>query len=208
MNSIDEKPIRPFESIEAQLMARVRRAGRGSVWCAERFGGEFSRNAVDQALLRLAQRQTLVRIAQGVYLYPIPHPLLGIAPATLADVHEMLAAIRGGPVIAYGTTAAAQYGLAPADGERYEYAGIGVSRSIVTRWWTMHIRPIAPRFIVGLHPQTAMVIQAMRYIGKENWCEANSQTLQLKLTAHARRIVAAEASLAPGWMQRILRGLV
>ena len=208
MNSMDEKPIRPVESIETQLMARVRRAGRGSVWCAERFGGAFSRNAVDQALLRITQRQTLVRIAHGVYLYPIPHPLLGIAPATLADVHEMLAAIGVGPLIAVGATAAAHYGLGKSDVHDAEYGGVGVSRTIATRWWTMHIRPIATRFIVGLHPQTAMVIQAMRFIGQENWCEAHSQTLKHKLTAHARKVVAAEASLAPGWMRVIFHGLV
>jgi hypothetical protein len=53
-----------------------------------------------------------------------------------------------------------------------------------------------------------MVIQALRYIGQEYWCEAHRQTLQLQLTEHARRIVAAEDSLAPIWMQRLLRGLV
>ena len=68
--------------------------------------------------------------------------------------------------------------------------------------------PIAPPFLVGLHPETSMVIQALRSIGQEYWCEAHRQTLQLQLTEHARRIVAAEDSLAPIWMQRLLRGLV
>ena len=207
MNFIDEKLRGPVESIEVQLMARIRRAGRGSVWCAERFGRAFSRNAVDQALLRMAQRQTLVRIAHGVYLYPIPHPLLGIAPATMADVHEMLVAIRGGPVIAYGATAAAQYGFVPADGERYEYAGVGVSRTIVTRWWSMHIRPIAPRFIVGLHPQTAMVIQAMRYIGQKQWNNTHTQLLQHRITDASAATLCDQVALSPAWMRTIIATL-
>ena len=119
----------------------------------------------------------------------------------------MLAAIRGGPVIAYGATAAAQYGFVLADRERCEYAGIGVSRTIVTRWWTMHIRPIAPRFIVGLHPQTAMVIQAMRHIGQKQWNNTHTQILQQRITDASAAILCDQVALFPAWMRTIIATL-
>jgi hypothetical protein len=207
MNSTEHSPQTPSESIEAHITARMRRAGRGSVWCAERCGDTLPRNAIDQALTRMTQRQILVRIAHGVYLYPIPHPLLGYAPAAVADVLEMYASIGVVPCIAAGATAAAYYGLAASDSTRYEYAALGVSRTLVTRWWTMHIRPIAARYIVGLHPQTAMIIQALRTIGHTDWQAEHTDVLRQHLSESARSIVSAEASLAPGWMRPVLRSI-
>ena len=208
MNSTDDIANSPSDPIEAQIMARMRRAGRGSVWCAERCGGAFPRNAVDQALARMTKRHILVRIAHGVYLYPILDPILGHVPAVLADVHDMLAAIGVGPLIATGATVAAQYGLCGGDTARHTYGGVGVSRTIETPWWTIEIRPIAARYIVGLHPQTAMVIQALRFIGNGHWQAAHSEVLRLRLSGTGCHIVAAEAPHAPGWMRPILGALV
>lgn len=207
MNSTHEATQSSAESIEAQLTARMRRAGRGSVWCAERCGDGFARNAVDQALVRMTQRQVLVRIAHGVYLYPNPHPWLGYAPAARADVLEMFVTIGVGPLIATGATAAAQYGLVTHPSDTYEYAAVGISRTIETPWWTMQIRPIAPRFVVGIHPQTATVIQAMRYIGQESWQQFHTESLCSHLSTTAWQMVCAEAAHAPVWMRRHLRDI-
>ena len=195
------------ESTEAQVLTRVRRAGRGIVWCAERLALGLPRNAIDQALGRMTSKQQLTRIAHGIYLYPHMHPLRGTQPPLLADVLEMLADIGAGPLVPTNETAAAMVGLAHQDHSTYTYGSVGVSRTIVTQWWTLTIRPIAPRGIVGVHALTAVVIQAMRHIGHAQWNDTCTAILRQHLLPASFALLAEQSGVAPAWMRPVLRGL-
>ncbi|MFM2031557.1 MAG: hypothetical protein RLZZ297_322 [Chloroflexota bacterium] len=193
-------------TVEAQVVARIRRAGRGSVWCVERFAGVAPRNTLDQTLRRLAQKGTLERIAHGVYHYGHPHPLTGTAPATIAATIVMLADAGYGHLVPIGATAAAVYDLAAPSGV-VTYGAHSGSRRVVTPWWELRVTTVAPRFVVDLHPQTATVIQALRWVGRRSWSAHHQATLAAALTANGRAIVAAQAAAAPDWMHSWLRAL-
>ena len=195
------------ESTEAQVLARVRRAGRGSVWCAERFAPALSRNAIDQALGRMTNKRLLIRIAHGIYLYPNIHPLRGTQPPLLADVLEMLSDIGMGPLVPTNGTAAAMVGLSGHDHTTYTYGSPSGSRTIVTQWWTLNVRPIAPRGIVGVHAFTAVVIQAMRHIGQTQWNDTHTQLLQQSITDASAAILCDQVALFPAWMRTIIATL-
>lgn len=195
------------ESTEAQVLARVRRAGRGSVWCAERLALGLPRNAIDQALGRMTSKRQLTRIAHGMYLYPHIHPLRGMQPVLLADVLEMLTDIGAGPLVPTNRTAAALVGLTDYDHTTYTYGSIGASRSIVTQWWTLKVRPIAPRGVVGVHALTALVIQAMRHVGQSQWDDSCAAILRQQLLPASRALLAEQSGAAPAWMRPVLRGL-
>jgi len=195
------------ESTEAQVLARVRRAGRGSVWCAERLALGLPRNAIDQALGRMTSKRQLTRIAHGIYLYPHIHPLRGMQPVLLADVLEMLTDIGAGPLVPTNRTAAALVGLTDYDHTTYTYGSIGASRSIVTQWWTLTVRPIAPRGVVGVHALTALVIQAMRHVGQSQWDDSCAAILRQQLLPASRALLAEQSGAAPAWMRPVLRGL-
>ena len=196
------------ESTEAQVLARVRRAGRGSVWCAERLALGVPRNAIDQALGRMTSKQQLTRIAHGIYLYPHIHPLRGTQPPLLADVLEMLADIGAGPLVPTNGTAAAMVGLAHQDNSTHTYGSVGVSRTIPTRWWTLTVRPIAPRSIVGVHPMTAVVIQAMRHFGQAHWNDTCTAVLRRHVVPASCALLGEQLGAAPAWMRPILRSLL
>jgi hypothetical protein len=195
------------ESTEAQVLARVRRAGRGSVWCAERLALDLPRNAIDQALGRMTSKRQLTRIAHGIYLYPHVHPLRGMQPVLLTDVLEMLSDIGMGPFVPTNGTAAARVGLSDSDHTTYTYGSVGGSRTIVTQWWTLMVRPIAPRGIVGVHALTAVVIQAMRHIGQTQWNDSHTQLLQHRITDASAAILGDQVALFPAWMRTIIATL-
>jgi hypothetical protein len=195
------------DSTEAQVLARVRRAGRGSVWCAERLALGLPRNAIDQALGRMTSKRQLTRIAHGIYLYPHIHPLRGTQPPLLADVLDMLLDVATGPLVPTNGTAAAMLGLSDHDHTTYTYGSIGVSRTIVTQWWTLTVRRIAPRGIVGVHGLTAVVIQAMRHIGHAQWNDTCTATLRQHLLPASCALLAEQSGAAPAWMRPVLRGL-
>lgn len=195
------------ESTEAQVLARVRRAGRGSVWCAERLALGLPRNAIDQALGRMTSKQQLTRIAHGIYLYPHVHPLRGMQPVLLADVLEMLSDIGMGPLVPTNGTAAAMVGLSDHDHTTYTYGSVGGSRTIVTQWWTLMVRPIAPRGIVGVHALTAVVIQAMRHVGQAQWDDSQTLLLQHRITDASAAIICNQVALFPAWMRTIIATL-
>jgi hypothetical protein len=195
------------ESTEAQVMARVRRAGRGSVWCAERLVLGLPRNAIDQALGRLTSKEQLIRIAHGIYLYPQVHPLLGMQPALLADVLQMYSDIGVGPLIPTGATAAAFFDLCEPEQMVIHYGGVGITRTIATARWTLYIRPVAARAIDGLHPLTAILIQAMRHIGQKHWNSTHTQLLRHRITGTSAAIICDQGALCPAWMRPIITTL-
>ena len=208
MQTMSDVQPAPADSAEVQLLAHIRRAGRGSVWCAERFGTELPRNSIDQALVRLTHKGILVRIAHGVYYYPTMHPLSGQQQPMLADVLQMLADVGVGPLIPTGATAAALFGLCDAVPTVVQYGGVGVSRTIATSHWTLYVRPIATRAIEGLHPLTAMLIQAMRHIGQAQWTDAHVQLVRRTILKASYERIVEQSVLAPAWMRASMRNLI
>lgn len=199
MTDVNEIAAHGQQSVESQILGRMRRAGRGSVWCVERLHGIGQRNALDQGLRRLAARGTILRVAHGVYLFPLPHPLTITAPATIAATLTMLTESGVPALVPIGRTAAAVYDLVPAE-NAHTYGAVATRRSIETAWWQLFVIPVAERFIRDLHPQTATLIQAMRYHGQAAWGEAEQGQIRAVLSPYARQVVAAQAGAAPRWM--------
>ncbi len=65
------------QTVDSQVLRRIKGRGRGSVFTPADFVDLAGRAAVDQTLSRLAKASTLRRLARGVYHYPQQHRSLG-----------------------------------------------------------------------------------------------------------------------------------
>jgi hypothetical protein len=79
------------KSLDAKLLQRVRRRGRGSVCTPPEFLDLGTRAAVDQALSRLVRQGVLRRVSRGVYGYPEQNHLLGELSPRPEEVAKALA---------------------------------------------------------------------------------------------------------------------
>jgi len=65
-------------SIEDQVFKKIKDNKRGKIFFPTNFSKFGSDDAIHQALKRLTEKDILLRIAHGIYLYPKTDPELGI----------------------------------------------------------------------------------------------------------------------------------
>jgi len=163
-------------SIQNKVINRIRGKGRGSVFTPKDFLDLGSRAAVDQSLSRLTRQNTVRRIGRGVYDFPRTHPRLG----QLAPRPDVVAkAISGGAKIqSSGAKAANDLGLTTQVPAQPVYVTDGPSRDFqlnVGRQ-VIRLRHVGARNQVGMGEPSGTVLQALRYLGK--------QEVDSRVTAH------------------------
>jgi Family of unknown function (DUF6088) len=182
------------------IVTRIERLGAGKAFSAKDFLDIASRTMIDVTLASLALDGKIRRIRRGLYDMPKVNPALGgkLSP----DIDEAARAIarkQHWKIVPEGAWAANLLGLStqvPAkivyltDGPKYEMQ-IG-RRSILFK----HARPKA---MAGLEGKLALVVQALRYLGKEGGLKSRrvadrfSQIRHTFFSSRSRRLTSASA---------------
>ena len=194
-------------SLERKILAKVRRAGRGSVWCAPLFLDLASRNAIDQCLRRLHAKSVLRRIAHGLYLYPEKQAIVGVLPVNIPALIAAISAAIASPLVPSGAYAGYLLGYEPQLPTTIELISYKTTRSIVVDTVTVQVRPAAPRYLQGAGRLIAIVVQAWRYYGEARVAAEYCDVLIRTIPVHSRRQLLHDIALAPAWMHPYLRRL-
>lgn len=195
-------------SVEAQIMARMRRAGRGSVWGAAQLHDIAQRNTLDQALVRLAKKQIIRRLCHGLYLYPQIQPLIGEVPVNVHAVMTALAASEGAPLVPSGAYACYLLGMMPTMPSQVTLLSTATTRDILLAHVHIKIRPTAPRYLAGAGRLSGVLIQAWRHLGVAAVDAAHVSALCERISPASRHTLQADLMLAPAWMRPWMRQLV
>jgi len=193
------------KSTEQQIMARMRRAGRGSVWSAAQLLPIANRNTIDQALTRLLRKGIIRRICHGLYLYPQSHPMLGEAPASVPAVLTALNATEPTPLVASGAYACFLLGVIRDMPSEIVLLSATTTRDIQLPTVRMRIRIAAPRYLAGAGRLSGVLIQAWRHMGVDQIDDAHIAWLRQQIPAVSRHTLQADEALAPVWMHARLR---
>src|ERR1700690_3234158 len=87
MKTVRHKP----QSLESNMLTRIRGSGRSSVFVPADFLDLGSRQGVDFVLHRLVKQGVLRRLGRGLYDYPKSHPQLGMLSPSVDAIAEALA---------------------------------------------------------------------------------------------------------------------
>jgi hypothetical protein len=202
-----KNPEKNAESVDARIQRRIQDAGRGTVVVPSDFLDLGSRRAVDVALHRLAKKGTLRRLGRGLYDYPRTHPTLGeLAPSTdeIARALAGKARIRLQPSGAY---AANLLRLSEQVPMKVEFLTDGPSRKVKLGTREISLKRTTPRNMATAGRASGLVIQALRYIGKDNVSMERIAHLRTLLTEQDRQQVLEDLPLAPAWMHPYLRAI-
>ena len=104
-----------MHTVHLSILDRIRTKARGKVFATKDFLDLGSRDAVDQALSRLAKAGELRRLGRGLYYYPRTNLRLGLElPPDPDEVAFALARRTGTRVTPSGALAANRLGLSKA----------------------------------------------------------------------------------------------
>lgn len=163
--------------------------------------------AVGQALARLAKAGTLIRVRQGLYYLPRPHPILGQTSPDPTAVVEALMKGTGSQWQFSGPYAANRLGLSEQVPARILVQTDGTPRRVALGKLTLIFRHVAPRSLLGAGRPAGLVIQALRHLRKTGLLPAAVARLQQRLDAPTKADLAALAPKLPVWMQPIIGGI-
>ncbi len=193
------------KSIDSKILDRIKEWGRGSVFVSADVLDLGSRQAVDIVLHRLTKAETIRRLTRGLYDYPRMHSELGLLAPSIEAVAKALAGknkIRLQPTGAYAANLLHLSEQVPA---KIDFLTDGNSRTYHIMNRTIRLRHTSPRNMYTAGRTSGLVIQALRYLGKNNATDDRISTLQKVLSPSDRKKLTEDISLAPAWMRPIIR---
>jgi hypothetical protein len=183
-----------------QILVHAERLPEGTPVVAKSLLHLGNRPAVDQALLRLAARNQLIRAGRGIYLLPVISRFGKRAPSVEQSV-EALASQRGEVIVSSGATAANVLGLTTQVPVRSVYLTSGRTRKMSFGRQVVELRH-APRWKLAMaHRPAGEAVRALAWLGPLG-AEGALKTLKRKLPPAAFNELVAAAPQLPTWLAR------
>lgn len=193
------------QSVDSQVLQRIRRLGSGAVVTPAQFADLGSRVAIDHALSRGARAGKLRKLARGLYDHPRRDSKLGLlAPATDA-VARALAGRDASRLQPSGAHAANLLGLSDQVPVRAVYLTDGRTRTVHIGKRTVALRRTTPRNMATAGRISGTVIQALRWLGRRAVTDRVVAALKRRLTADDRKRLRADLRFAPAWIADVMR---
>lgn len=199
--------VRSDVSVDNQVVKRIYGRGRGSVFTPNDFSDLGTYAAVAQSLSRYAKSGTIRRLAPGVYDYPATSPLTGTLSPSPEKVARALAGRDEIRLVPTGAYAANLLGLSEQVPMRITFLTDGRSRKVKVGNLEIHLRHSSTRFLSTRTEIGGLIIQALRYLGKDHIGDREYTILRKRVPVEARKEMLTDIRRAPVWIANIMRKL-
>jgi len=157
------------------------------------------------ALGRLVDGGRIRRLCRGVYDFPRQHPRLGPLTPPLYLVAQAIARSGGLALQPSGAQAANALGLSTQVPAQLEYYTDGSSRVVQVGKQVIRFRQATPKRLQGAGTTAGLVIQALRYMGRDGLTGDEAMSLADRLDDSDKRKLAQLVPGAPAWMCPMLQ---
>ena len=187
-------------------MSYAAESPEGTLLCPSALLHLGSRAAVDQALSRLARKGELLRVCQGVYVWPV-QTRFGPRPPAVEKVLVSLSSLWGETIVPCGGTAANALGLTTQVPVRSVYLTSGPNRKLKLGRLAVELHH-APRWqLVAPYRPAGDAVRALAWLGPEE-VEDNLETLEHKLSPEDIEELAATRAVMPAWLAEPVSAMI
>lgn len=184
-----------------QIVKRIGDFGDGWVFSAKDFLDLASRSMVDVTLARLAGEGEIRRVRRGLYDRPKVNSDLG--GALSPDIDEAARAIarkQRWKIVPEGAWAANLLGLSTQVPAKITYLTDGPNKDVPIGRRIIHFKHARPKAIAGLDGKQALVVQALRHLGKEAVGSQDIETLRARLSAAEKSKLLKDTRFGTDWI--------
>ena len=189
-----------------QIRANIEKAENGSVFVSTDFTDITDKKTVNMGLIRLADEGLIKKILFGVYYKPEFSKLLGeaVAPSPNKVAHA-LARNFGWTVVPCGDTALNLLGLSTQVPSQWVYVSDGAYKEYTFDNTTIKFKRTTNKEISKVSYKTALTIQALKALGKENITGQVILRLKKILTDEEKEKMLAESKSATSWVLEFIK---
>jgi len=196
------------ELVTKKLKKQIASFDRNAVFSSIDFLDIANLETIQRLLSRLADEKVIHRIIRGVYYQPRYSELLQEYEAP--SPHEVALAIArkyNWNIAPSGVTALNMLGLSTQVSAKWSYItdGIRSKKSFTFGNITIEYRHRSNREITGMSYKTALVIQAIKALGKGNVNDEVIKKLQDSLTDAEKSNLIQEAKPATAWVYQLIK---
>jgi hypothetical protein len=193
-----------MQTMRDQIVGRIERLGGGKAFSAKDFLDIASRGSIDMTLSALTRDRTIRRIRRGLYDMPKVHPALGgkLSP----DIDEAARAIarrQRWKIVPEGAWAANLLGLSTQVPSKIIYLTDGPNNEVPIGRRTIYFKHARPKALAGPEGKCALVVQALRHLGKENVGTREIATLRAELSPADKRKLLKETRFGVDWIYKV-----
>lgn len=190
----------------SQIEDRIRNSPKGTIFVTSDFTDLASSDAANKALLRLEKTGLIRRILFGVYEYPEYNEFLGeyVEPSPDMVAHA-LARKFGWTIVPCGDTALNMLGLSTQVPAVWLYVSDGTYKEYTYGNTVIRFKRTTNKEISKISYKTALVIQALKALGKENITDEIKNQIASVTTDEEKTAMFAEAKYATAWIYDVIK---
>lgn len=185
---------------------RIRQSEYGMVYVAVDFVDICDKTNINAYLARLAEEGLIRRVMRGVYYKAEYNEMLGeyVTPA-VDNVAQALARNFGWTIVPCGDAALNILGLSTQVPATYVYVSDGTYKEYTFHNITIQFKRTTNREVSKLSYKTALIIQALKALGKDQIDDVVIHQLRNILTAEEKATMLSEAKTATAWIYDYIR---
>lgn len=192
------------QTVTKKIISSFSKKDLGRIFFPEDFSELGTDDAVRQALHRLDQNDILVRIAQGIYLYPKRDDMLGILYPTLDEVAQAIARRDKARIIPTGVQALNRLGLSTQVPMKVVYLTDGAPRDIQVGKNSIKFKRTTPKNLSVKGEISSLVIQALRELGQDGATGKQIEKILDLIVKEKPEHLKHDVRLAPAWIRKIM----
>jgi hypothetical protein len=195
-----------MQTMRDQIVARIERLGEGKAFSAKDFLDIASRGTIDMALTSLTRRGIIRRVRRGLYDMPNVNRALGgeLSP----DIDEAARAIvrrQRWKIVPEGAWAANLLGLSTQVPAKIIYLTDGPNNEVPIGRRRIQFKHARPKVMAGLEGKFALVVQALRHLGKEGVGPREIETLRAALSPAEKRKLVKDTRFGVDWIYEVAK---
>jgi hypothetical protein len=194
-----------MQSVDDKVIAKIKKAKRGSLFFTEDFLSFGSAKAVAKALERMVEKEEVFRVARGIYARLEKDPILGLIKPSTEAIAQAIAKRDKARIVPTGILALNALGLSTQVPMNVVYLTDGAKRKIDLGKRKILFKNTAPKNLSAIGKISSLVIQALKEIGKDNCTENEIQIILKQLTKEEPYRLEHDIRLAPEWIRVIMR---
>ena len=192
----------------SQIEERIRNAPKGTIFLTSDFTDLASSDAANRALLRLEEAGLIRRILFGVYEYPDYNEFLDEYVEPSPDmVARALARKFGWTIVPCGDTALNMLGLSTQVPAVWLYVSDGTYKEYTYGNTVIRFKRTTNKEISKISYKTALIIQAVKALGKENITDEIKNKIASTMTGEEKATMFTEAKYETSWIYDIIKDI-
>jgi hypothetical protein len=195
-----------MQTMRGQIVARIERLGEGKAFSAKDFLDIASRGTIDMALGSLVRNGTIRRIRRGLYDVPKVNPALGgkLSP-DIDEAAQAIARRQRWKIVPEGAWAANLLGFSTQVPAKIIYLTDGPNNEVPIGRRSIHFKHARPKAMAGLEGKFALVVQALRHLGKEGIGPREIEKLRSALSSAEKRRLVKDARFGVDWIYEVVK---